>query len=254
MGDSYRDVFSSAARAERYDPVDCAPRSYMALLWELEKQTLSTLVGEIRATHRSIDYLDFATGTGRIITFLEPKVDTATGIDVSEAMATLARRKLKKGKILCKDITADGADVEGKYDLITAFRFVLNAEPSLRVAALKRLAIRLKDASSRLIFNNHSNPFSHKMVFLPYHKLWRIGRGFQPRGIYMSNGQARRLAAQAGLQIERVIGHGLLSGTLCKLIPFDRALRWEKKLAEIAMFQPFCCNQIYVAKLKQHSN
>ena len=250
MNDTYRQTFSSPARAEEYDRFDFRPHSYGSLLWEMEKQMLEEVVRELRATHEQIDYLDFATGTARILSFVEDKVDRATGIDVSEAMASRARQKVTKAKVLCKDITVEGAEVEGKYDFITTFRFLLNAEQPLRLAGLQALAARLKDGSSRLVFNNHSNIYSHKMLLLPYHKLRSIGKGHVPYGFYLSNGQVRRLADRAGLQIERVMGMGVLSGTLCKAIPFNTALRWERKLAQVRMLQSIGCNQLYVARLK----
>ncbi len=250
MNDTYRKTFAEPARAEEYDRVDFRPHSYGSLLWEMEKQMLEEVVTELRETHDQVDYLDFASGTGRILSFVENIVDTATGIEVSEAMAARAREKVTKATVLRKDITVDGAEVEGKYDFITTFRFVLNAEPSLQLAGLRALAARLRDGSSRLVFNNHSNIFSHKILMLPYHKLRRIGKGHVPYGLYLSDGQVRRLADQAGLQIERVKGMGLLSGTLCKAIPFNTALRWEKKLAQVGMLQSIGCNQLYVAKLK----
>ena len=62
MDDTYRKTFSEPARAEEYDRVDFRPHSYGSLLWEMEKQMLEEVVGELRATHEQVEYLDFASG------------------------------------------------------------------------------------------------------------------------------------------------------------------------------------------------
>ena len=247
---TYRKHFASAARAEEYEDVHLAGGSYADLLWEIEKEQLAAELSELRRTHSHIDYLDFATGTGRIIAFMEDKVDTATGIDIAQAMVDRAAGRLTRARMICRDITSDDAEPDERYDLITAFRFVLNAEPSLRLAAMRALARRLRDGTSRLIFNNHGNPVSHKMLVWPYHRLRRIGRGYQPEGNYMTNREARRLAHEAGLTIERSLGCGLLSGKSLKLLSYGRVLPLERRLARSRLFQPLGVHQIYVARRK----
>ena len=89
---TYRKQFSSPAKAQEYEDVHLAAGSYAHLLGEIEKEQLAGQVSRLRETHPRIDYLDFATGTGRILAFLEDKVDTATGIDISESMVERAVR------------------------------------------------------------------------------------------------------------------------------------------------------------------
>ena len=55
-------------------------------------------------------------------------------------MLDAAVEKTGATSLLCKDITGADDRVEGQYDLITAFRFLTNAEPELRAAALAGLA------------------------------------------------------------------------------------------------------------------
>ncbi len=245
---TYRDQFSQAAKAREYETVHIAHGSYSDLLWEIEKQQLTAVLDELRRTHPRIDLLDFAVGTGRIIGFLESRVDAATGIDVSAAMVELAAGKLTGARMICKDITAAGDEIEGAYDLITAFRFALNAEPSLCLAAMKALAARLRDETSVLVFNNHGNPFSHKLPLWPYHAVRRLGRGYVTEGNYMTTRRARKLAAAAGLCIERVLGCGLLSAKSLRVLGFDRALRLEETLARTRLLRPLAVNQMYVAR------
>ena len=251
MTTTYRRHFIDRRKAEEYDRVQYAPGTYAEIVGELERQQLAAIVEELRRTHQRIDYLDFAAGTGRIIAFLEDRVDTATGIEISEAMAEQARSRLHKGRIICADITAPGAPIEGRYDLITAFRFVLNAEPALRRDALRALAARLKDASSVLVFNNHGNPFSHKLLMWPYHALRRLGRGYAPEGNYLTNRQARRLAAAAGLEIERTLGCAHLSGRSMRFLSYPTVQRLERRLSRARVLGALGAHQMYVARLRR---
>lgn len=161
-------------------------------------------------------------------------------------MAARARLRLRATEVLCRDITVGGGEVEGKYELITAFRFFLNAEPGLRVAALAALAARLQDDRSLLVFNNHGNILSVKIIGWPYHRLRRIGRGWQPRGNYLRHGQVKQLLAGAGLRIVRVIGLGVLGGKLFSCLRWETGLRWERRLSASPVVSRFGQDQIYV--------
>jgi SAM-dependent methyltransferase len=247
---SYKEHFIKGADAERYDQQEYASGSYSELLWELEQMALKTLLEGFLKTHPRPAYLDFASGTGRVAGFLENQVGSATAIEISESMAPRARQRLKRSRVLCRDITAAGAELEGKYDLITAFRFFLNAEPELRLKAAKALAARLQDDQSWLILNNHGNLWSLKLAGWPYHRLRNRGRGWQPRGNYLRHSEVERLLKHAGLQIIKRKGLGVMGGKLCRCVSFDQALRVESKLASIPLFSSFGQDQIYVACLK----
>jgi SAM-dependent methyltransferase len=247
MRPSYREQFGAEADAARYDREEYGKDSYGTLLWELEKAALSSLVLEFRAGHPRIHYLDFASGTGRVAAFLETQVERATAIEVSAAMADRARERLRTTEVLCRDITNDGAKVEGNYDLITAFRFFLNAEPALRQAALRALAARLADDSSWLVFNNHGNLWSIKIVGWPYHRLRHMGGGYRPAGNYLSHSQVKTMLHQAGLRVVRVMGMGVLGGKVCGHLPLARALRLEARFASMPLLRRFAQDQVYVA-------
>jgi SAM-dependent methyltransferase len=245
---TYRGHFTDPGKAAGYDRSQYAPGTYAALVNEVEQEQLAGIVDRLRATRPRVEYLDFASGTGRIIGFLEDRVDRATGIEISEAMCAQARKRLRAGSVICADITAPGAPVEGRYDLITAFRFVLNAEPALRRAAMKALAARLRDGTSVLVFNNHGNLFSHKLLLWPWHRLRTLGRGWQPEGNYMSNRQARALAAEAGLAIERTLGSAFLSPRIARLLPRGLTARLERRLARSGLLGRLGAHQMYVAR------
>ena len=113
----------------------------------------------------------------------------------------------------------------------------------------KALAARLRDETSVLVFNNHGNPFSHKLPLWPYHAVRRIGRGYITEGNYLTNHRARKVAAAAGLTIDRVLGCGLLSAKSLRVLGYDRANGLEHALASYPVLRPFAVNQMYVARL-----
>lgn len=246
MTNSYKAHFATELQAARYDGDEYADGSYGQMLWDLEKAVLRTFVQEFRQTHPQIRYLDFASGTGRIAGFMEGLVETATSIEISESMAARARARLRATNVLCRDITTSDSEPEGKYDLITAFRFFLNAEPGLRLPAIKALAARLRDDDSRLVFNNHGNLWSLKLIGWPGHKLRNFRRGWKPYGNYMSHSDVKRLLAQAGLRIVSVTGLGVLGGKVFSRLPFERGSKFERRLAA-SFLSEFGQDQIYVA-------
>jgi SAM-dependent methyltransferase len=248
MPEAYSQHFQNTAEAAQYETGEYAPGSYSSLLWEIEQSQLSAAIQRLRQSRPVISALDFATGTGRIAAFLETQVDSVTGIEISPDMCELARKKVRRAQIICADILAPGANVEGKYDLITAFRFFLNTEPSLRLTALKALAARLRDRDSLLIFNNHGNLWSHKLLMWPYHIARRIGEGRSVKGNYLTTGQIRRLLPEAGLKLLDIRGCGFYSNKILKLRSYDAALLAEQRAASGTLSR-LCVNQLYVAGL-----
>ncbi len=246
---SYRAHFTSAESAYEYETSVYGGRGYGEVLWRIEQARLHSLVEEFRSTHKCIDYLDFATGTGRILSFMEGLVDTATGIDISEAMVERASHKVVNARIICRDITRPDAPLEGQYDLITAFRFALNAEPPLRLAAFRALAGRLRDESSWLIFNNHGFPWSYRLLGYPVYAARGLGNS-RSKPAYLTHGEVKRVTEEAGLRIDRITGCGLFSGKITRFVSFDTAVRWEERAAQHSMLSRFGMNQIYVARLR----
>jgi SAM-dependent methyltransferase len=243
---SYREQFAVEEAAAAYDKLQYRPGSYSDVLWRIEREQLHDLVVGLRSTHPRIDYLDFAAGTGRVIEYLEPLVDTATAIEVSAAMAERARARVCGATVLCRDITAPGAPVEGAYDLITAFRFVLNSEPALRAAGLEALVRRLRDDSSLLVFNNHGSLWSHKALLWPVHKAAGRVRPGEP-GNCLSHRQVMKLIATAGLRVDRVLGCGFLGDRIAQRLPAPFVVSWERRVAASPMARA-TVNRMYVCR------
>jgi len=248
LSEAYSQHFQNDAQARQYETGEYASGSYSSLLWEMEQAQLAAIIEKLKHTKPHIDALDFATGTGRIAAFLETQLDSVTGVEISPEMCELARKKVRQATIVCANILSPTAKVDGKYDLITAFRFFLNVEPSLRLTALRVLASRLRDRDSLLVFNNHGNLWSHKLLMWPYHFASRIGKGRSVKGNYLTSRQILRLLPEAGLKLLDIRGCGFYSNKILKLRSYDAALLAEKRAANGAL-SPLCVNQLYVVGL-----
>jgi SAM-dependent methyltransferase len=195
---SYKNSHTYAAKGVEYERhYEIQP--WDRFLWSREREILLTILKKYFAG-RDIHLLDFACGTGRITRFLEDRVKTSTGVDVSSSMLAIARKKLKRTEIIEADITTENILKSRKFNLITAFRFFLNAEPELRSAAITELAELLADDGC-LVFNNHHSLGS------PWIKLlnWRHQRK-NPEGIFnvMSIERMKDLVEGAGLEIVEI--------------------------------------------------
>jgi len=173
-------------------------------LWSSEQRVLDRILTE-NYRGKPVKLLDFACGTGRITSFLEDKVHEATGVDVSEPMLAVARDKLKRTRLLRADLTQNNPFGQETFNLITAFRFFVNAEPKLRTAAIKVLSSLLSE-DGLLVFNNHQNLLSLSMLC---GRLADKARRRTPRNM-MTLSLCRALAAEAGLNVVRVYSVGFL--------------------------------------------
>jgi predicted TPR repeat methyltransferase len=202
--DSHTMEWKGAQYKEHYD----TDRWYRSL-WLREQKALKDIV-ETYFKGRQIHLLDFACGTGRICGFLEPWVADAVGVDVSQSMLDIAGQNLKRTKLIRADITNQPVLAGRKFNLITAFRFFLNAEPALRKAALRAI-VPLLATDGLLVFNNHRNRTS-PLVRLKY------GRRHKTRN-FMSMREMREMVNEFGLNIVRIYPVGFLPLPGIKLPP-----------------------------------
>jgi SAM-dependent methyltransferase len=250
MAETYSTHFQESDAARKYETGEYAAGTYADLLWHIERDQLRAIISDLRSVKPRIEALDFASGTGRITAFIADEVDAVTGIEISQAMCDIAAKKVKRAKIVCADIVAAEGPVEGKYDLITAFRFFLNADPLLQLGAMKALAARLRDGQSLLVFNNHGNLWSHKLLMWPYYRLKQMGKGRRTSGNYLTTAQLRPLLEAAGLRLNRVFPSGFYSAKAIRLAGYEKTLRWEERAAKSRLLGPLCVNQLYIASPK----
>ena len=195
---SYKESHKYAGKGAEYETY-YQTQAWQRFLWSREQEIILKILEKYFAG-RDIHLLDFACGTGRITGFLENRVRTSTGVDVSGSMLAIARKKLERTEIIEADITAGDVLKARKFNLITAFRFFLNAEPQLRSEAMKAL-VELLSEDGCLVFNNHQN-FGSPWVKLLYAR----HRQKNPEGIYnvMSIKQMKELVGGVGLEIVEI--------------------------------------------------
>ncbi len=184
--------------ADRYDRDLWDPTSARGLEWVLEQRILGELLAERPGARVAID---FACGTGRILQFLAARTHDVIGVDVSPAMLEVARRRCPDARLVEGDVTLNPELLTETADVVTAFRFLLNAEPPLRSAALEWMRDRLAPAGV-LIVNFHLNPRSLRGQYL------RLRRAPEVNLIGLT--EARRLLTDHGLTVRRVRGYSYL--------------------------------------------
>ncbi|MBA7710318.1 hypothetical protein ES703_119258 [subsurface metagenome] len=201
---SYRDSHKKEGMGERYDNF-YATNSWHRFLWSREQEILSDFLDSY-FQNRDIHLLDFACGTGRLTNFFENRVTTSVGVDVSESMLEKARKKLNHTELIQADLTKENVLQGRKFNLITAFRFFLNAEPGLCRSVLAALVPLLAE-DGYLVFNNHRNRTS-PLVWIRYVWARKIRRG-TPN--FMTFKDVKDMVKEARLEIVRIYPVGFLS-------------------------------------------
>ena len=209
---------------------------YRKLMWTLEKKLLK------RLSLICNEHLDFACGTGRILSVINSP--RKTGIDISPSMIEVCRDKIKDAKLIVGDFR-DNNLLKNKFDLITAFRFLPNAESSLRNEALAFFKKNLKE-DGFLVFNNHRSFWSLSYIFLRFlgYKSFREG---------MSHGEVLNLTREYGFKIIKIYSLGLIPQTDKKsILPFFLTKFIENmNLCYFSQFHYFGYNNIYVCTKKK---
>lgn len=241
---AYSDKFVSAEAAVAYDSAEYSSSSVGNLLWEMEKDILRELLHRL-TPNMKLRYLDFACGTGRIVSFIAPFAVSSTGIDISAEMLTLARKRSPETHFFCKDISSEDT-VEGTYNLVTSFRFLSNVDPQTRRAALLALRARM-EPEAILVINTHTNPLSYKMFFLAWHTVRGIfGGNVHTR--YLSTNTMRQILNETGFEVVETIGYGFIPGKLLRLLSWNSALALERFFFRIPLLRTFGVNQIAVCR------
>ncbi len=193
----YRTSHQMTGKGAEYDARFRRNR-HRSMVWQMERRVLKGVVSGL-ARGGPVRYLDFACGTGRVLSFMESRVDEAVGLDVSADMLGVARTAVQRAELILGDLTDGGMLTGRRFELITAFRFFPNAEPDLRREAMRALAERLAP-SGRLVLNNHLNAGSLLRRVAAIAE--RAGRTHS-----MSHAEVEDLARGAGLRV--LSAHGI---------------------------------------------
>jgi SAM-dependent methyltransferase len=199
---SYRASHLGAVKARSYDDDLWDPTAAKGLDWLVEQRLLGDVLrAGVPPGPRSV--ADFACGTGRVLEFLNRYYPSPVGIDVSPDMLALARERCPRATVVLGDVTTTPALAPGPFDLITAFRFFLNAEPELQSAALAWMRGALRPGGL-VVANFHLNPVSLRGGYL------RLRMTPAARPPMMSFEKARRLFLAHGFTVHQILGYSFL--------------------------------------------
>jgi predicted TPR repeat methyltransferase len=200
----YSRLFSSPTAAHHYDSVIYAEGSHDSCLWQLEREWLTREFARLAPGMDTYSYLDYACGTGRVLSTFSELVAQSMGVDASASMLIRAREAANTASLICGDLADDASLLLGRnFDLITTFRFVLNAEVEIRERVLRLLACHLT-IRGLLVLNVHGNRHSIRHLGVARDK--RLGVSH----CEMSIPEARALIQRAGLEILSWRGFGLM--------------------------------------------
>jgi len=218
---SYRDSHTKPGKGAEYDE-HYATLSWRKYLWSQEQYVLDHFLDNYMGG-QEIKLLDFACGTGRIAGFLESRVGASAAVDVSRSMLDEAQKKLQRTELIEADLTRNNILAGRTFNLITAFRFFLNAEPALRLEALS-VMVSLLSEDGYLVFNNHRNKTS-PLIWSRYF----LSKVRKTNLRFMSISETRELARNVGLEIIRIYPVGLLPFPKVKLP--DKYNHWVDRTA-----------------------
>jgi SAM-dependent methyltransferase len=237
----YRRSHVTPGKGRRYDATYASGRA-LALYWDhFERPFLEERFARFANRGTPVRYLDFASGTGRILDVAARHFDDLTGIDVSEAMVEVAREKVPTARIIRADVTSEEVDV-GSFDVITLFRFILRAR-DLRDDVLDWLRSVVRD-DGVLIVNNHRNAYSIRGL------VYRLSHAFRHDGTeteLLTDHQVEALMQRAGFAVSEAFGFGILPSIHGRLLlPARVVLRLERRLLRSRLAARFAKNRIYV--------
>lgn len=179
---------------------------YYADLWRrIEGPLLEQLLLRLSKQGRN-SCLDFACGTGRITAVVERYFERCHAIDVSDEMLSIARSSCSRAVLERRDVTQQ--PMTATFDVITAFRFFLNAEPTLRRAVLREFRRMITD-NGRIVINVHVNRTSLLGVLYRMRN-WMLGRTVANT---IGHRELRQLIEEADFCIEQTYWYGLYPRT-----------------------------------------
>ena len=186
-------------------------------------------------------YLDFACGTARITQLIAPLARETVGVDVSPSMLREATAKVPGVRFIQADLTKEDAKV-GLFDLVSSFRFLGNAEQSLRLAVLRALNGVLRDGAYLLV-NSHRNP-------LALASLLNSATGGE-RVMDLTFGKLRSLLSTTGFEIveRRPIAFWQYRSKIMNTVSSDpdREARLERQFGSSALV-PFAPDALILAR------
>lgn len=251
MTTSYSERFQDSTSVADYESKEYGAGSYSSSIWNMQRPVVEKIITDFRATNSNpLHLLDFACGTGRVISALENQVDAAEGIDISENMVSVARGKCRKARLQVGDILSQPELIQNKFNLITAFRFLLNVEPELRGKILRRLREVINEREGRLIINVHGNSRSLRHPAIVWRRWRERSRKSGAMLNEMSPSETKQLLRASGFEIVGQYGFGVLPPTLYRTplrrlaASADKMLAGDRKWNDCSIDMLFVCRAI----------
>jgi SAM-dependent methyltransferase len=233
---------------------------YYAAQWELLEQPLLAKLFEERRAAGGRRMLDFACGQGRIALFGARYFDFVQGIDYSPEMLAVAQeRRARDPSLAGRDVRFERADVADytagqPFDVITAFRFFLNAGDALRRDGLR--CVRRNLAPGGVFVSN-----VHVSAGSPLGVYWSVrnmagrlaGKPHDPVRNVLSLGELGRLFRSEGFEITRVNRYSLLPriGRLTDALAERHIHRFDRLAHALPGLALLCQSYLVCAGLKQ---
>lgn len=216
---SYEERFQNHEHVNSYETHEYRANSYASCIWQIQQSVLQDILTSFRLrANRPVKLLDFACGTGRITKFVEKFADVVVGIDISPEMVEVARTKGIKAEFIVGDILSGCKLMHLPYDVITSFRFLLNADVDIRKRVLLQLRQVIMESDGLLIVNVHGNSRSIRHPVIVW-KRWCQDKG-KTRNKQdvmlneMSPSEAKHLLAETGFEVVEQIGFGIMPSVL----------------------------------------
>jgi SAM-dependent methyltransferase len=219
----YRSWHQDPDVARRYDEEIYRPGGFDDWVDAIEERLLNAVVDR-HFSRRPFSYLDFACGTGRVMAKIAPRAATAVGVDVSEAMLDRARDRVPGATFLLGDVSVEPGLLDRRFDLITSFRFLVNAEPELRRDALRALAAALH-FDGLFVCNIHANRCSARLLTEPARIV-----GLAPRKNALSLTATTAALKEAGFVVRDVTGYAFAPRSVYRLLGRAAACAAERRL------------------------
>jgi ubiquinone/menaquinone biosynthesis C-methylase UbiE len=245
---SYSSRFQDQTAVDAYEHQEYGTGAYSSFAWQWQRPVVEKVIQEFqRSRNAPARLLDFACGTGRVLSCVESLVDAAEGIDISENMVALARGKCRKARFKVGNIISQPGLLEGRYDVVTAFRFLLNVEPSVRQQVLRKLREVITAPGGLLLINVHGNSRSLRHPAIVWRRWWERSRRSGAMLNEMSPDETKSLLHTSGFRIVRQFGFGLLPPTLYRtplrrpVAALDRKFAGENLWRDLSIDMMFVC-------------
>lgn len=221
---------------------------FNARVWELEKEILSKILKKYFSQKRIENYLDFACGTGRICQFMESRVEKCVGVDITTEMIDIARRNCSRTEFVVADITKKNPFGTGNFDLITAFRFFLNAESELRKSVLCELSKTISE-NGLFIFNVHGNKNSLRHLAIIFSRFL----GIKTNTNELSIDEVKQMLENYNFRIRNYYGVNYLPQVASSIIP-RKLWMLAEKINNKFVPKGLALNIIIIAELNEKKN